>query len=131
MLRRAQETMYYVSDLDAAIEFYTQKLGFTLMHREDWGFAFLDADDRHGRIGLISLDLFRQHHPEDPEYPRPRLVFNVASLDEEIAELHRKGVRVSQVYVSTGSTRSATFYDADNNPFFMWETGTGRLFEQE
>lgn len=131
MLRRAQETNYYVSDLDSAIEFYTQKLGFTLMHREDCGFAFLDADDRHGRIGLISLETFREYHPDEKDFPGPRLVFNVVNLDEAVAEFQRKGVRVSKINGEKGSTRSATFFDADNNAFFMWETGTGRLYDEE
>lgn len=123
--------MYYVSDLDAAIEFYTRKLGFTLMHREDWGFAFLDADDRQGRIGLCTIEALRRDNPGEEDFPRPRLVFNVADLEEEVAAFKRRGVRVSSITGSPGRSRSATFYDEDNNPFFMWETGSGKLYEQE
>ena len=123
--------MYYVSDLDAAVEFYTEKLGFTLMHREEFGVAFLDADDRSGRVSLISLDAYRQAHPEEDGFPAPRLSFNVANLEEEVTNLVQKGVRVSRINSYNGKTSTATFYDLDGNAFFMWETGTGRLYEQE
>ncbi len=132
MFRRALETLYYVSDLDAAIEEYTTKLGFRLIHVEDWGFAFLDADGANGRVGLFSTDNFYKEHPnEDAGFPRPRMVFNVANLEQEIAKLRTQGVKVSGISGTEGRTRSACFYDSDQNAFFMWETGTGQLYDAE
>lgn len=132
MFRRALETLYYVSDLDAAIEEYTSQLGFRLIHVEEWGFAFLDADGGNGRVGLFSTEVFYKENPDEREgFPRPRMVFNVANLQEEIAALKRKGVKVSGISGTKGGTRSACFYDSDGNAFFMWETGTGKLYDAE
>lgn len=122
--RRAQETLYYVSDLDAAIAFYTDKLGLTLIERFEFGFALIDADGLGSTIGLMDASL---HGADDlgHGHPRPRLVFQVADIEAQVASLKEQGVMVTAVSGEKGQTRAAHFYDLDGNRFFLWEDGSG------
>ncbi|MBS1715411.1 MAG: VOC family protein [Armatimonadetes bacterium] len=124
--RRAQETLYYVDDLDAAIAFYTGTLGLSLIEKFDFGFALIDADGLGSTIGLMSASL---HGADDlgHGHPRPRLVFQVEDVEAQVEDLKSKGVTVTAVSGEKGQTRAAHFYDPDGNPFFIWEDGSAEF----
>lgn len=126
MAIRAQETAYHVRDLDMAIEFYTQKLGYRLVEHYEWGFALLDVDGVGGRIGLFvsglldpGSDVTRIHVPMQ--------VLQTDDLDAEVERLASRGVQMTSATGTLGSTRAIRFYDPDGNPFFLWEDGSGTL----
>lgn len=125
--RTAQETAYYVRDLDASVNFYTTKLGLNLIEKFEWGFALIDADGKGNTIGLMSIEHSFKDFPDEDGHPAPRLVFQVADLDKEVETLTLAGVKVSNIAGEKGKTRAAHFWDIDGNPFFMWEDGTGVL----
>ncbi|MDI9634748.1 VOC family protein [Geitlerinema splendidum] len=130
MRRRANETIYYVKDIDSAIDYYTQNLGFELEQKFDWGFALLKVDDEGGRVGLMSTDLYEREFGSG-DHPMPRLAINVANLEAEVTNLAKAGVRVSAIAGESGGNRAAHAYDPDGNAFFLWETGTGDLFNED
>lgn len=115
--------MYYVQDLESAIEFYTKKLGLRLIEKFEYGFALIAADDNGNTIGLMSAQHMANDGEEGSGHLRPRLVFRVDDIDAQYAEFEATGVRVGPLTGKKGETRSAHFYDIDGNPFFMWEDG--------
>lgn len=121
--RSAQETMYYVRDLDAAVKFYSESLGLKLIRHYDWGFALLEADGHGRHIGLMSADLYASEFPGEDGLPAPRLVFQVQDLDAQVKEFKMKGIRTTDVMGEKGETRALHFFDPDGNAFFVWEEG--------
>jgi catechol 2,3-dioxygenase-like lactoylglutathione lyase family enzyme len=83
-----QHVSVFVNDLDATVDFYTQKLGFTLAFK--WGeppsFAGLNLD----RVQIF-LDATRKPDPNGC-----CLFFNVADVDELLAFHRANGVEIAQ-----------------------------------
>lgn len=116
------ETIYYVDDLDAAVEFYTQALGWKLLDKQNWGWARLDVDGR-ARVGLMAKTVWGA----DGERPVPRIGLQTIEMDAEIERLCTAGVRMDEVIGEPGSIRALTFYDNDGNAFFLWDDSSGQL----
>jgi len=127
--RGARETIYFTRDLDAAVKFHTEKLGFRLERKFEWGFALLCPDGGKGLVGLMSVDLCGDDPDEAGGLPRPRLSIQVADLDGEIRRLHADGVVTGRVGGGKGGHRAVDCYDPEGNPFFLWEDGTGKVQE--
>ncbi len=130
MHRKAQGTMYYVRDLDRAVEFHTRVLGHVLLRRLEWGYAHLDVDGRGGRIGLFSLEMYAREMGvtvEGAGHPPARLVVQVADLEAEVSRLRSAGVRTTGICGEKGAARSAHIFDDEGNALFYWEDGTGTV----
>lgn len=119
MALKAQETTYYAEDLEQALAFYTRTLGFEVKVKLDWGFALLAVAGKPS-IGLMARSVWKAEFGAEDAAPQPRLVFQADDLDAELSRLKAQGVRVSQVAGKVGGPRSATFWDPDGNPFFVW-----------
>ena len=108
----------YVSNMDRAVEFYTQTLGLPLAGR--WGDFYASIDLGNGAaIGL---------HPVSPKGPAPgsRGAIQVGlrvtkPLDAVIAELQRKGVSFRGPVINDGPVRLAYFGDPDDNDLYLIE----------
>lgn len=113
-----------VSDMQAAIAFYTEKLGLELLfhkvdreHRES--FAFLQLEG--GNLELLQLlDQQGQPLPMEPpvvEKPYcPHLALASDDLDEDVARLHRHSIPLLDGPLEiAGSVRWLYFCDPDNN----------------
>lgn len=127
--RRANETIYYAENWESSVTFYEKMLGFVLLKKMDWGFALFQTDEEGGRIGLMKADLARGEGESGPLMPR--LSLNCADLEGELVILKSKGVRCGEIAGIKGETRSVNIYDQEGQAFFLWETGTGRLWEEE
>lgn len=103
---------YYVSDLERAINFYQNVLGFTLTSRD--AVARFDVD------GV----LFEVVPSDDPAklsgQGNARLCLRTYNLDEAIQDLERKGVDATEPLVKSGG-RLALFRDPDGNEICLWE----------
>ena len=119
MKLKREDAVYYVQNLDAAIAFYEQKLGFKLKFKEDWGFALIEVSE-DDYIGLMTVANYQKEFPEHADDLRPRTVFRAEDLDYEVERLKSNGVRVSNVFGESGGPRSALFWDLDNNPYYMY-----------
>jgi catechol 2,3-dioxygenase-like lactoylglutathione lyase family enzyme len=115
------ETLYPVKDLDAAILLYRQVFGFRLLDRQPWGFAMMES--RSGqRVGLLLDRWMRGSGEHSPDMmPAPRLAFQTSSIDRQARKLRDAGLEVSEIDGEAGSTRAATFWDADGNAYFLWQ----------
>ena len=107
----------FVSDMDRAIDFYTETLGLKLTNRFGNNWATVQA----GATLTIGL------HPASPKYPAPRTkgsMILALEIDEPIAvaiaRLSEKGVRFGPV-VRDEPGAFVHFEDPDGNNILFWE----------
>lgn len=113
MLGPLDHVYYWTRDMDAAVAFYTDVVGLSLIRRQGSGWAELEATP-------IRLAL---HGTEDAELPRSgTVVFRVDDLDEARWTLEEKGATFeAHVGEVEGFARFATFRDPDGNPIQIIE----------
>ena len=95
---------YMIDDVDAAIQFYTKHLGFTLEQDASPAFASVPRGDL--RL-LLSGEKSSGRRPlKDGTKPEPggwnRISIWVGDLDAEIARLHKEGVKFRRNDVVSG-----------------------------
>ena len=107
----------YVSNMDNAIQFYTEVLGLKLTNRFGNHWATVQA----GTTLVIGL------HPWSAKYPRPGTkgsvqIGLVVSRDEPItdlaARLRKHGVEVSDI-IESEEANYISFADPDGNPIYV------------
>ena len=107
----------YVSDMDAAVRFYTDVLGLTLTNRFGNHWATVLA----GHTLLIGL------HPWKEKYPRPGtkgsvqiglIVSQGETIQQLAARLRARGVVVSGL-IESEEGNYLTFEDPDGNPIYV------------
>ena len=114
---------YLVDDVDAALAFYADVLGFERLER--WGPPF--AMVRHGDLTLwLSGPGSSAARPlADGRCPAPggwnRLVLETADLDALLAKLERAGVRLRGGVVTGPGGRQALVEDPAGNPVELFE----------
>lgn len=118
MLRSGHATVY-VSDLEASLKFYVDKLQLSLVKRGGDALVTLAA-------GSMRISL----HVATPAAPRPgtsgaiTVGFAVAApLENAVAELKARGVWFRGDIVETADVRRAFFGDPDGNDLYLWEEG--------
>jgi catechol 2,3-dioxygenase-like lactoylglutathione lyase family enzyme len=107
----------YVSDMDAAIRFYTKTLGLPLTNRFGNHFATAEA-------GSLVLGI----HPKTPRTPTPGEKGSVTlglTVDEPIervvSQLTSRGVRITGSVIRSDSGTVAEIEDPDGNAIYLWE----------
>ena len=119
MFDRFSHAMIYVTNLDRAVEFYTEKLGFTPNFVVPGAFASL----RHETMGC-RIDL----HPSEADSKDvgfgPIPYFAARDFDAAVAALKEKGVKVGEPRREGDSPRFVTFWDSEGNALsllsFLW-----------
>lgn len=103
---------YYVSDMEAAIRFYRDLLGFALI---SWDvLARFDID------GLL-FELVPAPPNGNPRGPgNARLCLSVENVQQALNDLHSKGVRTSAA-VDKGTGVLASLEDPDGNEICLWQ----------
>ena len=59
--------------------------------------------------------------------PAPRVSLQTTEIDAEYTRMQELGIKVGEMMGDGGQTRAFTFYDHDENAFFMWDDGSGKL----
>ena len=122
---------FEVSDMDAAIRFYTETLGLKLLSRdldEDHheAFAFLELEG--GNLELLQV-LDENNRPvvfekqEITQSHSPHLAIETEDMDRLISTLEKKGVPIVDGSLEiTGKVRWVYISDSDNNivEFIQW-----------
>jgi len=104
-----------VSDLDRAIDWYHDLLGFEVIYRlEDMGWCELRTHWNGISIGL--------GQSEEPKVGGTTPVFGVRDIDAARAHLESNGVRDGDTQVIPDMVKLATFYDPDGNPWMLAES---------
>jgi len=115
MIKESNVTVM-VSDLNRAIQFYTETLGLKLVNRVQDHWAEVVAPGL--TIGL---------HPAGPHGPKPgnseslAIGFTVDNLDDDITTFKSKGVSFAPNIMEEGPVRIAFFNDPDKNPLYFCE----------
>jgi catechol 2,3-dioxygenase-like lactoylglutathione lyase family enzyme len=120
MIRGGTPTIY-VSDMDRAVDFYSQTLGLKVTYRAGNEWCGIDAGDGL-KLGL---------HPASERSPTPGangatiLGFGVSKpIDEVVSTLRQKGVTFKGPIIddAKGSIRLAYFSDPDGNDLYLCES---------
>jgi len=112
-VKKFLHTRMRVSDLDQTIQFYTTVLGLEVLERKSSPrgsqLAFLKVPNSDA---LIELTSFPPSGPVKVQEDLVHLAFQVDSLDDTIASLNAKGVKVTDGPTQTSSGSRFIFIDA-------------------
>jgi len=107
----------FVSNMDKAVQFYTEVLGLRLAERYGDYWATLDA----GRGFIIGL------HPASPKYPAPGTKGGIVlglevdnSLEGVVQQLKGKGVHFTGDIIREQAGSFAHLEDPDGTPIYLW-----------
>ena len=124
-LKSVHHIAIIVSDHDRALDFYVNKLGFSVIRdcfrqkRKDWK-TDLALDG-------LELEIFTQvNPPKRPSYPEAcglrHLAFRVADIEAAVAELAEKGISCEPIRMDPYTkTRMTFFSDPDGLPLELHE----------
>jgi predicted enzyme related to lactoylglutathione lyase len=108
----------FVSNMDVAVQFYTQVLGLKLTNRFGDSWATVEA----GKGLTIGL------HPASPKYPAPGTKGSMMlgleiddSIDDVVARLRQQGVRVTGSITRDEPGNFVHLEDPDGNEIYLWE----------
>lgn len=124
MLNTIHHIAVICSDKEAALDFYSRKLGFPVIRenyrpeRNDWKIDL--------QLGECELELFiMKDHPKRPSpeaYGLRHLAFRVPSVDAMAAELEKMGILCEQIRTDTFTGEKMTFFhDPDGLPIEIHE----------
>jgi catechol 2,3-dioxygenase-like lactoylglutathione lyase family enzyme len=123
MAIRVSETIYYVHDLEAAVNFYRDQLGWKLVDKQEWGWALFDVDGT-SKVGLLTEAIWRQSGADYEVLPHPRLGLKTDGIEGEVARLKASGIGVDSITGEPGKMQAVTFRDLCGNEFFLWDDGS-------
>ena len=124
-LKSVHHIAIIVSDHDRALDFYVNKLGFSVIRdcfrqeRSDWK-TDLALDG-------LELEIFtRENPPKRPSYPEAcglrHLAFRVADIEAAVAELAEKGISCEPIRMDPYTQKRMTFFaDPDGLPLELHE----------
>ena len=115
MLKRFSHVMVYVTDLDRAMKWYVDALGFKVNYASVPHYASM-----HHPALQLRVDL----HPDPKKENVGRgamLYFAADDLDKTVAELRNRGIQVSDPRSRGDSPRFTEFADSEGNPIGLYE----------
>src|SRR2546429_5486141 len=114
---------YLVTDVEAAIAFYTERLGFTL--RQQMGPAFAVVARADLSLWLAGPKSSAARPMPDGRRPEPggwnRLVLEVNDLPSRVAKMKREGMHFRNVVVEGPGGKQILLEDPDGNPVELFE----------
>jgi len=118
----------FVSNMDAAVRFYTEVLELKLTNRFGDHWATVDA----GNGLIIGL------HPASSKYPAPGtrggMMIGLGideSMEKVISKLQKKGVRFNGPVTKDTAGSFVEFQDQDGNPIYLWENEKRTVSEEK
>ena len=126
----------YVSNMDAAVQFYTETLGLTLTNRFGNHWATLETGRcywTHGEAGLtIGL------HPASAKHPAPGTAGGIGfgfdtymPIEQVVARLNERGVRITSEIIRYEAGNCFMFVDLDGLPTYINEFPPNMLPETD
>lgn len=110
-------TMLYVNDTKAAIEFWTQKMGFVLLDTQDFGeavsYEIAPSQDAAIKFGIHDKEWVAKANP-GMNTGFPSLLFEADDLEAEYEKLTAAGVATNPIMEYNGMVHF-TFADNEGN----------------
>jgi catechol 2,3-dioxygenase-like lactoylglutathione lyase family enzyme len=118
----------YVSDLDAAIRFYTQQLGLKLTNRIGDRWATIDAGSSYWTSEGIAAGLTLGLRPAAPQDAPPGTTGGVGfgfetyqHIEDVASDLKKRGVRTAGDVIAFEAGKVVAFTDLDGVATYAWE----------
>ena len=102
---------YYVSDIERAIRFYSEVLGFKLSSRDFVARFHIDG---------VLFELVPADKTKISGGGNARLCLKVDDVEATLQELKEKGIATSSAQKETGGLLAA-FHDPDGNEICLWQ----------
>jgi catechol 2,3-dioxygenase-like lactoylglutathione lyase family enzyme len=116
---------YIVDDVDAAVAFYTQALGFTVAMHPAPSFAMLDRGDLRLLLSGTTGSGGASQPMPDGSRPEPggwnRIQIKVANLEDEVKRLRAAGAKFRNEIVDGMGGRQILVDDPAGNPIELFE----------
>ncbi|WP_026679414.1 VOC family protein [Fictibacillus gelatini] len=124
MINQVGQIMLYVNDQDGAVNFWTEKAGFSVISDENNGqgmrwIEIAPTKEAETSIILHNKELVAKMQPE-LNLGTPSLMFFTENLDKLYNDLASKNVTVGEI-VNMPSGRVFNFADNENNYFAVME----------
>lgn len=124
MISKIGQVMVYVRDQDAAVTFWTEKMGFTIMNdKENDGMRWIEMapqEEVETSIVLHDKNLLEQMDT-GLSLETPSLLFYASNFEQFRNELAEKGVTVGDI-VAMPTGRTFNFADSEGNYFAVLES---------
>lgn len=118
----------FVSNMDRAVQFYTEVLGLKLTNRFGDHWATIEA----GKGLTIGL------HPAGPKYPAPGTKGGImlgmeidSPIEKVVATLGKRGVQFKESVVKAEAGNFIHLEDPDGNEIYLWEVTPATVPESE
>lgn len=124
MIAKIGQIMLYVNNQDEAVQFWTEKIGFSVISEEDNGqgmrwIEIAPTKDVETSFVLHNKELIAKMQPE-LNLNTPSIMFFTDSLDELYKDLSDKKVTVGEI-MTLPSGRVFNFADNEENYFAIME----------
>ncbi|KAA0549831.1 VOC family protein [Bacillus sp. BGMRC 2118] len=124
MISKVGQIMLYVNDQDAAVKFWTEKVGFTVISEENNGqgmrwIEIAPSNSAETSIILHNKDFVAQMSP-GLNLGTPSLMFFTENLDQLYSQLSSHSITVGEI-VEMPSGRVFNFADSEDNYFAVME----------
>jgi glyoxylase I family protein len=120
---RVHGVRYQTRDVNRAVAFYTQVLGFTLKHQQGSAFASVSCGDLD--VLLSGRESSGARPLPDGQQQEPggwnRLVLAVSDLPRHIKELKDRGQRFRSEIIEGPGGKQIQLLDPDDNPIKLFE----------
>lgn len=121
MITRVGQIMLYVNDQDKAVEFWTEKLGFRVIHEENNGMRYIEVAPANAETSIVLHDkAFIAKMSPELNLGTPSLMFFSDDLDKLYSDLANKNVKVGEL-VTLPFGRVFNFADDEENYFAVTE----------
>ncbi|MBS4203455.1 VOC family protein [Lederbergia citrea] len=124
MISKVGQIMLYVNNQDEAKEFWTEKVGFSVISEEDngQGMRWIEiAPTKEAETSIILQDKeFIAKMSPELNLGTPSLMFSSEDLDNLYSDLSNKNVTVGEI-VNMPPGRVFNFADSENNYFAVME----------
>jgi predicted enzyme related to lactoylglutathione lyase len=118
----------FVSNMDRAVQFYTEVLGLKLTNRFGDSWATVEA----GKGLTIGL------HPASPKYPAPGTKGGVmlgmevdGAIEKVVDRLGKKGVQFKDSVIRSEAGNFVHLEDPDGNEIYLWEVNPATVPQTE
>lgn len=118
MFKKLSHPMLYVNDLERAVSFYKDKLGFGVNFHEPKAYASLYHKGMSCRLDLHPTEA----NSKDVGYGA-LTYFATDNMDRDIMTLKERGIKVGEPRREGDSPRFVTFWDSEGNALGLLEDG--------